>query len=174
MGHHFNSASTARTIVDELACAGGKVTVDIQDDMVNQRCKLRPTSAGEELQTEVAAAKAKWATERAELERDVMVNGKGVNTTEYQWTLAFSGTSSQKDREELRLIGCAVTRTLAGSADLASPVAIEYATTNELYTLKCNKYDCILNGSGPAMLLPAEELNVPVVGRLYYSPRQRP
>lgn len=61
-----------------------------------------------------------------------------------------------------------VTRTLVGSADLASPVAIEYATTNELYTLKCNQYDCISNGFEPAMLPPTEDLNVPVVGCLYH------
>lgn len=99
MRRHYNTASTARTIVDELAGAGSKVTLDIQDEMVNRRRDLSQTSAGQELQSEMAAEKAKLATERAELERDVeelrpghekhdhetMVYARSATTTPSAW-----------------------------------------------------------------------------------------
>ncbi|KAI8634780.1 hypothetical protein F5Y19DRAFT_124749 [Xylariaceae sp. FL1651] len=71
MRRHYNTVFTARSIVDELAGAGGEVILAIQDEMVNQKRDLSQTSAGQEIQGEIAAEKAKWTAARAELERDM-------------------------------------------------------------------------------------------------------
>lgn len=60
---HNNTVKSAIRIIEELARGNSTVTLDLQNQMVNQNQTLRETSAGRELESELIKEREKWAAE---------------------------------------------------------------------------------------------------------------
>lgn len=60
---HNNTVASAVRIIEELVRGNTTVTLDLQNQMVNQKHNLRDTAAGRELESEMIRERQKWAIE---------------------------------------------------------------------------------------------------------------
>lgn len=60
---HDNTVASAIGIIEELVRGNSTVTLDLQNQMVNQKHNLRDTAAGRELESELIRERQKWALE---------------------------------------------------------------------------------------------------------------
>lgn len=68
---HDNTQQSAAAIIRELARDLQPVTLDLQDQMVNQKLDLSKTSAGQELESVLAREREKMAQELAEVQQQM-------------------------------------------------------------------------------------------------------
>jgi len=68
---HNNTEASARDIVHELAKHNSTIATDLQRQLVDEGRTLDQTSAGRELQIELAREREKWAKERREIEQQM-------------------------------------------------------------------------------------------------------
>ena len=69
---HNNTAESAIQIIEELARDNSTVTLNLQNQMVNQNQTLRETAAGRELELELAKERQKWAAELKDTQEQLM------------------------------------------------------------------------------------------------------
>lgn len=66
---HNNTVESAIRIIEELASSNRTVTLDLQNQMVNQNQTLKETAAGRELESEVIKERQKWAAELKDVQQ---------------------------------------------------------------------------------------------------------
>jgi hypothetical protein len=71
MARHWNTRESAVELIRLLTKSDSKVTLDLQDQMVNEHKALDETTAGQELQGELARERAKWAAELQDVQENM-------------------------------------------------------------------------------------------------------
>lgn len=68
---HNNTVESAARIIEELARDNSTMTLDLQNQMVNQNQTLVETAAGKELESELIKERQKWASELKETQEQI-------------------------------------------------------------------------------------------------------
>ena len=68
---HNNTVESAVRIIEKLAVDNSKMTLDIQNQMVNENQNLVETAAGKELESELIKERQKWAAELKDAQEQI-------------------------------------------------------------------------------------------------------
>ncbi|KAH6887450.1 hypothetical protein B0T10DRAFT_71258 [Thelonectria olida] len=104
---HYNTADSAQRIIKELARGSLRVTLDLQDQMVNERRELIETGAGKEIEAELIEERKKWARELKDV-RDQMEEAIQLKDMEAQQALKevkddYKGRIKRLEQQSQRL-----------------------------------------------------------------------
>jgi hypothetical protein len=104
---HDNTANSARKIIEELARGSLRVTLDLQDQMVNERRELIETGAGKEIEAELIKEREKWARELKDV-RDQMAEAIQLKDMEAEQALEevkddYKGRIKRLEQQSQRL-----------------------------------------------------------------------
>lgn len=69
---HDNTVESAIRIIEKVASDNTKMTLDIQNQMVNENQSLVETAAGKELESELIKERQKWGAELKEAQEQMM------------------------------------------------------------------------------------------------------